>query len=64
MRLEKALGPEYTILRINTCSMYMYVTSILGPTSDISNSLLHKRYIPFILWLPRIQASVVNDLKC
>ena len=43
--LEKALGPEYTILRINTCSMYMYVTSILGPTSDISNTLLHKRYI-------------------
>ena len=47
--LEKALGPEYTILRINTCSMYMYVISILGPTSDISNTLLHKRYIHMYL---------------
>ena len=55
--LEKALGPEYTILRINTCSTYMYVTSILSPTSDISNTLYSTRGIIPILWLPRIQAA-------
>ena len=34
----------------------MYVTSILGPTSDISNSLLHKSLYTF-----HLMASVVND---
>ena len=57
--LEKALGPEYTILRINTCSMYMYVTSILGPTSDISNSLLQE-----YMASQDTQACSNHDLKC